>query len=181
MVSVASLLNPLPTDLGTIRRFASPCSDRYASAGYYTPPPESPLPLSNKKPKMVKDAAIFAKGKVKGEVRYPSFQDIDDDSLREMKKFHIFPLGKIEEFPRHIPYNSDKKRFLEKTGRESFEGLFVIRLTQVAHNIITPSTVFQYTFKPPGEASHYTVMWDYNIGIVRITPFFKCCKYSKVR
>jgi hypothetical protein len=24
-------------------------------------------------------------------------------------------------------------------------------------------------------------MWDYNIGLVRITPFFKCCKYSKVK
>lgn len=24
-------------------------------------------------------------------------------------------------------------------------------------------------------------MWDYNIGLVRITPFFKCLKYSKVR
>lgn len=24
-------------------------------------------------------------------------------------------------------------------------------------------------------------MWDYNIGLVRITPFFKCCNYSKVR
>ena len=23
-------------------------------------------------------------------------------------------------------------------------------------------------------------MWDYNIGLVRITPFFKSCKYSKV-
>ena len=23
-------------------------------------------------------------------------------------------------------------------------------------------------------------MWDYNVGLVRITPFFKCCKYSKV-
>lgn len=23
-------------------------------------------------------------------------------------------------------------------------------------------------------------MWDYNIGLVRITPFFKCCNYSKV-
>lgn len=23
-------------------------------------------------------------------------------------------------------------------------------------------------------------MWDYNIGLTRITPFFKCCKYSKV-
>lgn len=24
-------------------------------------------------------------------------------------------------------------------------------------------------------------MWDYNVGLVRMTPFFKCCKYSKVR
>lgn len=24
-------------------------------------------------------------------------------------------------------------------------------------------------------------MWDYNIGLVRITPFFKCLQYSKVR
>lgn len=23
-------------------------------------------------------------------------------------------------------------------------------------------------------------MWDYNVGLVRMTPFFKCCKYSKV-
>lgn len=40
--------------------------------------------------------------------------------------------------------------------------------------------VFQYTFKMPGDDREYTVMWDYNIGLVRITPFFKCCKYSKV-
>ena len=41
--------------------------------------------------------------------------------------------------------------------------------------------VFQYTFKVPGDDREYTVMWDYNVGLVRITPFFKCCKYSKVR
>jgi len=23
-------------------------------------------------------------------------------------------------------------------------------------------------------------MWDYNVGLVRMTPFFKCCKYGKV-
>ncbi len=41
--------------------------------------------------------------------------------------------------------------------------------------------VFQYTFKVPGDEREYTVMWDYNVGLVRITPFFKCCKYSKVK
>lgn len=41
--------------------------------------------------------------------------------------------------------------------------------------------VFKYEFKNPGDDNDYTVMWDYNIGLVRMTPFFKCCKYSKVR
>lgn len=43
------------------------------------------------------------------------------------------------------------------------------------------SPVFHYDFKVPGDEKVYNVMWDYNIGLVRITPFFKCCKYSKVR
>ena len=43
-------------------------------------------------------------------------------------------------------------------------------------------TVFQYTFKVPDDQKdkEYVVMWDYNIGLVRITPFFKCLEYSKV-
>ena len=40
--------------------------------------------------------------------------------------------------------------------------------------------VFQYVFKVPGDDREYHVMWDYNVGLVRMTPFFKCCKYSKV-
>jgi hypothetical protein len=41
--------------------------------------------------------------------------------------------------------------------------------------------VFQYTYRRPGEEKEYVVVWDYNIGLVRMTPFFKSCKYSKVR
>lgn len=40
--------------------------------------------------------------------------------------------------------------------------------------------VFQYTYKLPDEDKPYAVVWDYNIGLVRMTPFFKSCKYSKV-
>lgn len=40
--------------------------------------------------------------------------------------------------------------------------------------------VFQYVFKLPADDTEYVVMWDYNVGLVRMTPFFKCCKYSKV-
>lgn len=41
--------------------------------------------------------------------------------------------------------------------------------------------VFQYIFRVPGEPNKFTVMWDYDNGLVRITPFFKACNYSKVR
>lgn len=42
--------------------------------------------------------------------------------------------------------------------------------------------MFQYTFVVPDDPTkkEHTVMWDYNTGLVRITPFFKACKYSKV-
>jgi hypothetical protein len=40
--------------------------------------------------------------------------------------------------------------------------------------------VFQYTFKVPGDEKTYCMMWDYNIGLVRTTPLFKCSGYSKV-
>lgn len=46
--------------------------------------------------------------------------------------------------------------------------------------------VFQYTFQIPGErgpdgkAKEWTVMWDYNIGLVRTTPLFKCNDFPKV-
>lgn len=40
--------------------------------------------------------------------------------------------------------------------------------------------VFRYEFTVPGQTIEYTVMWDYNVGLVRMTPFFKCCRYGKV-
>ena len=41
--------------------------------------------------------------------------------------------------------------------------------------------VFQYTYQVPGEENkEYVVLWDYNVGLVRMTPFFKSLKHSKV-
>ena len=71
---------------------------------------------------MVKDAAVFTKGKVKGEIRFPPYENFNKETLKEIMKFNVYPLGRITAYPRHIPYNSEKKTFLEKTGRESFEG-----------------------------------------------------------
>ena len=71
---------------------------------------------------MSKDAAIFAKGKIKGEIRYRPCEIQDDETAAQHKRFQIYPMGHITDYCRHIPYNSEKKAFSEKTGRESFEG-----------------------------------------------------------
>ncbi|RHZ56396.1 hypothetical protein CDV55_104889 [Aspergillus turcosus] len=113
-----------------------------------------------KRPKVAKDAAIFTKAKPRGEVRYPPCEERDEELARKHREFRIHPASDIAEYARHIPYNSDKKSFQERTGRESFE-------------------VFQYTFKLPGEEKEWIVMWDYNIGLVRTTHLFKCNDYSK--
>ncbi|KAL1621830.1 hypothetical protein SLS54_005353 [Diplodia seriata] len=155
MMKIESLLNPLGIGHGAIEL---PPPSPFPSTTT-TPRPVEQHQQPKPRPKPSKTAAVFVKGKAKGEVRYPPFENIDD---YELHQYRIFPrrLDHIKDYPRHIPYNSEKKSFLAKTGREAFE-------------------VFQYTFKLPGEEYEYVVMWDYNIGLVRITPFFKCCKYSK--
>ena len=125
---------------------------------------------------MVKDGASFIKSKTRGEIVYPPFEDVDRDLKEQMRRWSVFPLGKITSYARHIPYNSEKKGF----PRESFEGRPPVLPLRIGRTDVQAS-VFQYTFRVPGEETEYTVMWDYNVGLVRITPFFKCCRYSKVR
>ncbi|KAI1304563.1 hypothetical protein F5Y03DRAFT_406892 [Xylaria venustula] len=159
MLSLSSLLNPAPSSSSNENGFP--------------PSPESSSPTDScaeepafrnrsaiPKHKMPKDAAVFTKGKPKGAINFQPYEDLDEVSLHRTRTFQVYPLGKIREYSRHIPYNSGKKDFFEKTGRESFE-------------------VFQYVFKVPRDDAEYAVMWDYNVGLVRMTPFFKCCKYPK--
>lgn len=147
---------------------------------------------SSKQSKMTKDNSGFVKSRVKGTVNYAPFENLDkldEASLREIRKYQIYPFRSIHESCRHIPYNSGKKNFFDKTGRESFEGQQ--NTPKIPPNSVCntrawysgaddPHAVFQYKFKVPDDANEYTVMWDYNVGLVRMTPFFKCCKYSKV-
>lgn len=121
MLSVASLLNPVKPEPRGTQLPSSPPSSLYTSSSTHGSPQLSTQSLI-KKQKMTKDGAVFAKGKIKGDVRYPPFEKLDEESMREVQRFQVYPLGKIEEYCRHIPYNSEKKSFLEKTGRESFEG-----------------------------------------------------------
>ncbi|KAI0470182.1 hypothetical protein F4859DRAFT_522656 [Xylaria cf. heliscus] len=159
MLSLASLLNPAPPGSSIGNRFppspesSSPTDSCVGDSIFLERPTMS-------KQKIPKDAAIFTKSKPKGAINFQPYEDLDEVSLHRVRRFQVYPLGKIQEYSRHIPYNSGKKDFFEKTGRESFE-------------------VFQYVFKVPGDDAEYAVMWDYNIGLVRMTPFFKCCKYPK--
>ncbi|KAI1881462.1 hypothetical protein JX265_000288 [Neoarthrinium moseri] len=146
MLSVASLLNPAPSGPSIHNRLLpSPASSVSPTASLADEPVFLDRPMMPKH-KMAKDAAVFTKGKVKGSVHFYPFERLDDASLREVQKYQVFPFGKIQDYCRHIPYNSGKKDFFEKTGRESFE-------------------VFQYVFKVPGDDSEYAVMWDYNVGL----------------
>jgi len=166
MASIASLLNPVDDELHNVQ-LPSPVPSFYTRD--FSPPP--------KKQKMTKDGAVFNKGKIRGELRYPPCETRDAELARHHERFEVYPMGEIQQYPRHIPYNSEKKSFQEKTGRESFEREQLSSPSAIRDNLLL---VFQYTFKLPRHDKEYVVMWDYNIGLVRMTPFFKCCNYSKV-
>jgi hypothetical protein len=75
--------------------------------------------------KLAKDAPIFSEGaKIVGHVNYPPHEAGNDRDLQARhREFRVFPLGEIiKKGVRHIPYASDKKDFLNKTGRDAFEG-----------------------------------------------------------
>ncbi|KAK2692746.1 hypothetical protein QWA68_009751 [Fusarium oxysporum] len=107
-----------------------------------------------------KDANNMAKSKLRGPVKFHPFERLDEIALQEILRFRVKPFGNIQDSSLHIPYNSGKKDFYEKTGRESFE-------------------VFKYEFTLTEQNAEYAVMWDYNVGLVRMTPFFKCRGYGK--
>ncbi|KAH7396641.1 hypothetical protein DE146DRAFT_614441 [Phaeosphaeria sp. MPI-PUGE-AT-0046c] len=154
-MNIHSLLNPLYGENNDQHTAKTPAP----AVVCYSDPPESSL----RRMKVAKDAPIFSDAnKIVGFVNYPPHESDDSRELAsQLERFHVFPRGEIyKKGVRHIPYNSDKKDFLEKTGREAFE-------------------MFQYTYKIPGEDKEYVVVWDYNVGLVRMTPFFKSCKFTK--
>ncbi|KXS99262.1 hypothetical protein AC578_6212 [Pseudocercospora eumusae] len=181
MLKINALLNPT-SDNSTWHSHhagATPPTPAYTTHGSSPAQSSRPVtpatPSTSKKQKLIKDAAIFLRASPKGPVNYPPYE-CSENSLclnyqqrqelaEQHRAFKVWPDGsadeKIANYVRHIPYSSEKKDFLNKTGRDAFD-------------------VFTYTFSLPSEPNKdYAVMWDYQIGLVRITPFFKACKYSK--
>jgi hypothetical protein len=112
MISVKSLLNP-PSSEPQITQFPS------TSSSYKRFTPSLALAV---RPKMNKETTDSSNTKTNGAVNFPPFEDLDKESLTEVLKYGVHQLGRIAKCPRHIPYNSEKKDFLGKTGREGFEG-----------------------------------------------------------
>jgi len=122
-MKINSLLNPepqcMPRRWNSLAQRRTKESEKDASSEYL---PQTPSPKIQK-PKEAKDAPKFERGEPMGKVRYPPHEIDDERVLRQLKRFCIFPRHDIGEYPRHIPYNSEKKDFLLKTGRKSFEGM----------------------------------------------------------
>lgn len=137
MASIESLLNPLPDRTGSKNHHEDDANISYFHRSSITSLPDRRMSnntfsqsqsqiTSNKKPRVAKDAPIFIPGSVRGEVRYrPCADQVEATMMEEHAKFSIYPpIDEIADYPRHIPYSSEKKSLMEKTGRESFEGMF---------------------------------------------------------
>lgn len=81
-----------------------------------------------KKAKLTKDAPVFNPGPVRGECRFPPDEYQDEELAAYHQQFEVSPFGEIADYPRHIPYSSEKKSLLEKTHREDLEGKLASRL-----------------------------------------------------
>ncbi|KAI6807949.1 hypothetical protein KC332_g13255 [Hortaea werneckii] len=195
MLKINSLLNPPTSEhYEQTKQEAPEQHERTKSEPSPSPPPtpaytpsqyswtsSSPVPLtpttpSTKPQKLVKDAAVFIKGPTTPPVNYPPYESNETSiclSAHQQAElweqhdiFDVRPdgrgkIGFIGEFPRRIPYASDKKDFHEKTNRDAFY-------------------VFHYEFSTTNAPNKkHVVMWDYQIGLVRITPFFKALGLTK--
>ena len=142
MLKIHSLLNPA-SDYRYHGQYTNtpPPTPAYPMHGYShagTPRAETPnAPSPSKRQKLIKDAAVFLRGAIKGNINYPPFECTEDSLCLDPKQrqelahhhecFQIFPCGRrdeglISDYVRHIPYSSEKKSFLNKTGRDAFDG-----------------------------------------------------------
>ncbi|KAM0344276.1 hypothetical protein ACHAPU_007633 [Fusarium lateritium] len=159
MLSLEGLLNPAPTGEDDAPPFPRPSpTPEFPSTPNNAGP--SNRPRGRTLPSGHEETSNMARSKLRGQVRFPPFENLNEVALQEIDNFRVSPFGHIQRTCSHIPYNSGKKDFYEKTGRDSFE-------------------IFKYEFTLAGENTEYSVMWDYNIGLVRMTPFFKCRGYGK--
>jgi hypothetical protein len=120
MISVKSLLNS-PSSRSEAAQHLCHSPSPYRSI---SPRNESVnIPPAIRRAKLESDDSDTESRKLNGEINFPPFEDLDAAVLAQVSKYKVHPLGKIVKRPRFIPYNSEKKDFLDKTGRDGFEGM----------------------------------------------------------
>lgn len=117
MAAIHALLNPAPE----LDKTSESEIDLPTQAKQFSPL-FTPSHQARKKQKICKDAAVFVPGTIRGDCNYPPHEFQDKMLEAQHQQFEVYPMNRIADFPRHIPYNSEKKFFFEKTGRESLEG-----------------------------------------------------------
>lgn len=121
MLSLQALLNPVSPG------YSATCfrqSDSILATESRLLPTEVQTADVSPVPKVEPSASIasMTKSKPLGPINFAPFEEINRASYQEMCRFSVSSFGKIRQSCQHIPYNSSKKDFFEKTGRESIEG-----------------------------------------------------------
>lgn len=122
MLSLQALLNPASPGY-SVTCFRQ--SDSVMAAASTLQPTEAQTAIDVSSPLKAQSPASvvsMTKSKPLGSINFAPFEEIDQTSYREMCRFRVSPFGKIRQSCQRIPYNSSKKDFFEKTGRESIEG-----------------------------------------------------------
>jgi len=145
MLKINNILNPVAADDDASRAATPADTAAYTatptSATTPTPCPDTPLtPASTKQQKNGKDNGVVPSARPKSPVNYrahelSSYTHYYDSEFRnelaaQHKAFRICTAGNgghglIGDFPKHVPYSSEKKGFYSKTGRDAFEGSLV--------------------------------------------------------
>jgi hypothetical protein len=142
MLRINNLLNPMNNSndqadgLTSLR--TTPALNENDFTSTPTPGPDTPLtPASTKRQKNGKGKPITKRAAPKGLVNYRPYECNEnvvcaDAALRreiidQHCRFQVSIEGEglISDYPKHIPYTSDKKDFHNKTGRDAFECLLL--------------------------------------------------------
>lgn len=122
MFSIETILNPAPSGREASQPFQSSPSPSSAAALFSPLPVMDCPPIPPMRTSSGREPAGPAKTKLRGAIHYQPFEVVSEQALYEIHRFRVTPFGQIKQTCSHIPYNSGKKDFYEKTGRESFEG-----------------------------------------------------------
>jgi hypothetical protein len=73
------------------------------------------------KAKKTRDSSDLSYSRATGYYKFAPFENLDERAMRMIQPYKIYPFGEIGAYTAHIPYSSDKKDVMAKTGREKFE------------------------------------------------------------